>query len=519
MNVERKSAVDKWYYNSWFLALLFVFWQSGVTLIIGAVLTHKKNKIIKGTLGDVENVEMLDAESKRLGGVVDELKFKIENMESTYESEFEKAVSRANAEAENQADAIIAEATAQVENMEVEIANKDEKYAEVLSLNKKIDSQKNRLSKLASVYKGIQNTLKKYAEIPDANVELILSPEELEAIESIGFDPNISLKLRSMDVKSLRKAFNLNKKVVDETLSRYEGKYNTKANSAIYKLMVIALKAELQNVLYNLKYDKLDNSIDTIREITEKYFQIASEGNQQIAPTMARFIGELEVLFVDAVKIEYEYYVKKEREKAEQAALREQMKQEVEERNALKQQQEQMEREEAKYLSEIERVQEQLAQSAIDSESNRQLQEKILELQAQLESVEHKKEDILSRQNGKAGNVYVISNIGSFGKDVFKIGMTRRLDPMDRVKELSSASVPFPFNVHSFIFSEDAVGLEQRLHSALDEKRLNKINLRKEFFSTSLDHLENLVSEIDPTAEFNRTIMAEEYSQTLSLNN
>ena len=130
-------------------------------------------------------------------------------------------------------------------------------------------------------------------------------------------------------------------------------------------------------------------------------------------------------------------------------------------------------------------------------------------------SVIVKKNDIINLQNGKAGNVYVISNLGSFGEDVFKIGMTRRLDPQDRVNELGSASVPFKFDVHSFIFSDDAVGLENKLHQILNNKRLNKINMRKEFFKVSIDELEKIVTDIDPAAEFKKTMAAEEYRQSL----
>lgn len=79
---------------------------------------------------------------------------------------------------------------------------------------------------------------------------------------------------------------------------------------------------------------------------------------------------------------------------------------------------------------------------------------------------------------GKAGYVYIISNLGSFGDKIFKVGMTRRLNPQDRVDELRDASVPFIFDVHSFIFSDDAVALEQRLHETLNDKRTNKINLK-----------------------------------------
>ena len=96
--------------------------------------------------------------------------------------------------------------------------------------------------------------------------------------------------------------------------------------------------------------------------------------------------------------------------------------------------------------------------------------------------------------------------------------MTRRLNPQDRVDELGDASVPFVFDVHSFIFSDDAVGLEQKLHNILNDKRTNKINFRKEFFNVSIDELESLVQEIEPTAEFNKTMVAEQYRQTISIN-
>lgn len=127
-----------------------------------------------------------------------------------------------------------------------------------------------------------------------------------------------------------------------------------------------------------------------------------------------------------------------------------------------------------------------------------------------------KKDEITKLQNGKAGNVYIISNLGSFGENIFKIGMTRRQDPQDRINELGNASVPFKFDVHSFIFSDDAVSLEGKLHEMLNDKRVNKVNLRKEFFQTTIDELEQLVTKIEPTAEFNRTMLAEEFRQSQS---
>ncbi len=190
------------------------------------------------------------------------------------------------------------------------------------------------------------------------------------------------------------------------------------------------------------------------------------------------------------------------------------MRQEAQERKALESERKKVEKEESKYQSEIDKLKEQLA-AAKDAELE-QLNARILQLQSQLADVILKKEEISNLANGKAGNVYVISNLGSFGENVFKIGMTRRLNPQDRVNELGDASVPFKFDVHSFIFSEDAVGLEKKLHMILNDKRVNKVNMRKEFFYTTIDDLEKLVTEIEPTAEFNKTMLAEEFRQSLS---
>ena len=317
-----------------------------------------------------------------------------------------------------------------------------------------------------------------------------------------------------MDVKELRKAFKENDKQINTLLEQYSSRYTTKANIAIYKLMVIALRSELQNILYNLKYEKLNDCIDQIKSVTSKYLDIAGNGNQSIAGTLTKFIGEIEYLFINAIKIEYNYYIKKEQAKQEQKALREQMRQEAAERKALEEERRRIEKEELKFNTEIQKLNDQL-ESSSGSELDL-LKSRILELQSQLSAVIVKKEEITTLAQGKAGNVYIISNVGSFGEDVFKIGMTRRLEPQDRVDELGSASVPFKFDVHSFIFSDDAVGLEHKLHEMLNEKRVNKVNMRKEFFKIDIDELENIVSNIDPTAEFRKTILAEEYRQSLT---
>ena len=384
--------------------------------------------------------------------------------------------------------------------------------SEVEKAEKKLKTATNKLNKSKELYKSIDYSISNFFEYSPDLDDLKLSESELS--ELVELSPSVILKLHYMDVKSLRKAFRDNDKQIEKILSQYQGRYTTKANRAIYELMVIALRAELQNILYNLKYEKLDNGIEQVKEITQKYLNIAAQGNQSIAGTLTKFIGEIEYLFINAVKIEYNYYVKKEQARQEQLAIREQMRQEAEERKALEQEKKKIENEESKYNNEIEKLKAQMQESA--DKENEVLNAKILELQAKLADVAIKKDSITQLQNGKAGNVYIISNLGSFGENVFKVGMTRRINPQDRVNELGDASVPFKFDVHSFIFSEDAVSLESKLHNILNDKRVNKVNMRKEFFYTSVDELEQIVNEIEPTAEFNKTMLADEFRQSQS---
>lgn len=392
-------------------------------------------------------------------------------------------------------------------------------HAEITQLNeqnqkieKQLGTQTRKLARSKELYSSVEYSINNFfvSEAPFSECKL----NRLDFDDYELLSPSVILKLHCMDVKDLRKAFRENEKQIDKLLTQYASRYTTKANKSIYNLMVIALRAELQNVLYNLKYDKLEKSIEDIKKVSAKYLKIAGEGNQSIAGTLTKFIGEIEYLFVNAVKIEYNYYVKKEQAKQEQLAIKEQMRQEAEERKALEAEKKKIEKEESKFNAEISKLQEQLQNST--QEDLDKLQKRILELKAQLADVVVKKSEIAKLQNGKAGNVYVISNLGSFGENVFKIGMTRRMNPQDRVNELGDASVPFKFDVHSFIFSDNAVDLESKLHEILNEKRVNKVNLRKEFFYTSVDELEQIVTEIEPTAEFNKTMLAEEFRQSQS---
>lgn len=378
-----------------------------------------------------------------------------------------------------------------------------------------VKKEAQKISKFREMYKSIKYSIDNFFLYNPSRELLKFTPEDMDEVDALV--PAVTLHLQYMNSKELRKAYKDNDKQIEKVMQEYSSRYTTKTNQAIYSLMTIALRAELQNILSELKYEKIDTAIEKIKEITIKYLKIAGDGNQSIAGTLTKFISQLEYLFTNAAKIEYNYYIKKEKEKQEQLALKEKMREEAAERKALENEKKKIEQEESKFNAEIDKIKEQLKSAAQDEMDS--LNKRILELQSQLSDVILKKEDIVNLQNGKAGTVYIISNLGSFGDNVFKIGMTRRLEPQDRINELGSASVPFKFDVHSFIFSEDAVSLEKKIHEMLNEKRLNKVNLRKEFFKVSLDELEKLVEEIEPTAEFNRTMLANEYRASLETNN
>ena len=175
-----------------------------------------------------------------------------------------------------------------------------------------------------------------------------------------------------------------------------------------------------------------------------------------------------------------------------------------------------------KALKDEEKAQEALEQKKREI-AEAQTQEKIQKLQEQIQGLEKalvearelRERAMSMAQQTKIGYVYVISNIGSFGKDVYKIGMTRRLDPMERVLELSNASVPFPFDVHTFIYSEDAPALEADLHRRFDAKKVNSINYRKEYFHVTLDEIKAALEEKGVDAQFVDEPDAFQYRESL----
>lgn|GEM_PF-282408 len=380
---------------------------------------------------------------------------------------------------------------------------------------RKKQSNKTRLQQYRFLYDAMESSWKQYQGI-DMPLQYFpqLTNEQKRDLDALA--PSVTLALNCMNYQELRSQFVKNKKEIDALCLEYQDRYTTKANKTIYQLVVLSLASELQNVLIKLKYSKREEGRQAITVLTDKYLAIATEGNQSIISTITRFILQIKELYMNAVDIEYQYYIKKEQIRQEQLLLREQMREEAEEQRKLKEQEELMKQEAEKYHQEMERLNKKLAEVS-DATEKAACSSDLEKVNQLLSQIEGKREEIVKLQKGKAGNVYIISNLGSFGDNVFKIGMTRRLDPQERVDELGSASVPFPFDVHSFIFSDDAVGLENALHQRLTEKRVNKVNLKKEFFHVGIDEVEQLVNEIYPSAEFNKTMLAEEYQQSLSL--
>ena len=235
---------------------------------------------------------------------------------------------------------------------------------------------------------------------------------------------------------------------------------------------------------------------------------------------------EIEQDALNDLRKQFEKVVRAQEEREHQAELREQIREEQRRRREIE------EAEEAARQAERERQAAEEALSRAKAEAAREMAEaygkqsvdaaaqhaaKIAELQNQLnEAIENSQRAISNAQLTKKGCVYVISNIGSFGEGVFKIGMTRRHDPMDRVRELGGASVPFPFDVHMTIACDDAPALEYALHKEFHHRRKNKMNLRKEFFEVTIPEVADAVERLHGKVEYIADAEALDYRNSIA---
>ena len=270
------------------------------------------------------------------------------------------------------------------------------------------------------------------------------------------------------------------------------------------KLLLRAFNSECEDVIEHVKYNNFDSAK---KRITTAYESISKLGQIMGVAITVRYynykIQELELAF--------EYRQKKQQEKEEQKELRARMREEAKLQKEIEEERKKLEKEQTHYTNALTKLNLQIEQA---SENDRyELLEKRKEIEDHISKLKNSLQQIDYREaNQKAGYVYVISNIGSFGENIYKIGMTRRLDPMERVDELGDASVPFDFDVHAMIFSDDAPKLESALHRAFENKKLNMVNTRREFFNVTLDEIKEVIKlNYDKTAEFTDAANAEQY--------
>lgn len=248
--------------------------------------------------------------------------------------------------------------------------------------------------------------------------------------------------------------------------------------------------------------------------------QIFKKINKINSTNCIRISEEYLTLKLNELSLAHEYAQKKQEEKEYAREQREIERENLKVQKEIEAERKRIEKERIHYENLTQRLREQMV--AEQNVARKQLiQEKIDAANMELEDLEKALKDVDYRAaNERAGYVYVISNIGAFGADVYKIGMTRRLEPQDRIDELGGASVPFKFDVHAMIFSDDAPRLETALHNAFADKRVNMVNGRKEFFCVSLKEIERVVQEnYDKTVDFKYLPEAEQYRVSMKMRN
>ena len=279
--------------------------------------------------------------------------------------------------------------------------------------------------------------------------------------------------------------------------------------SDMQKLLLRAFNSECDEVISRVKFNNIESAEKRITASNDAISKLGSMMGVSISQHYFR-------LKIMELHLAYEYQVKKQEEKEEQRQIREELREQAKLQKELEDARKKIQKDKQHYENALKQLQEKLINEP-DETKKADIAEKIATFQTQLGSLDKELQEVDYREaNQKAGYVYIISNIGAFGEDVYKIGMTRRLDPMDRINELGDASVPFRFDVHAIIFTEDAPSLESALHRAFEDKRINKVNNRKEFYHVSLDEIKKIVKEsYDKTVDFVDIPEAEQFRTSL----
>ena len=279
----------------------------------------------------------------------------------------------------------------------------------------------------------------------------------------------------------------------------------------LYKLSLRAFNNEADLVVNKLTISNFNSSRKKLESSMEQINKLISVYKISISTDFFK-------LKVDELQLQYEYLLKVQEEREEQRIIKEKIKEEAKVQAEIEKLKTEAKKEKEVYQKAFLKAKSELEQASEDKKKELLLE--INSLKEKLKMAEEKGQRATSMaEQTKSGYVYIISNIGSFGEDVYKIGLTRRLDPIDRIKELSNASVPFSFDVHALIPSDDAPALEKELHNHFAQYRVNKANCRKEFFKIKLSEIESFVNEkMNKKIKFTKVAEALEYKQTLQMN-
>lgn len=271
-------------------------------------------------------------------------------------------------------------------------------------------------------------------------------------------------------------------------------------NKQNIKFAIRSFNNECDNIISKVKFNNIEMAEKKIRT---SFYNI----NQLNRYNSIEITEEYLNVKLEELSLIHEYAEKKQEELDEQRRMNELIREERKAQKELEEERNKIKKEEQHLLNVLAQM-----PGQISSNDKLKYEERLSEIREQLEKVDYRV------NNTRAGYVYIISNIGSFGEDVFKIGMTRRLEPMDRVRELGGASVPFHFDIHAVIFSSDAPALEATLHRAFHHRRVNKINERKEFFKVSLAEIKKIIHlSHNESVEFKMITEAKHYRETVML--
>lgn len=285
----------------------------------------------------------------------------------------------------------------------------------------------------------------------------------------------------------------------------------TKMTNDNIKQILRTFNTECENAIDRVKF----NNVESMKNRIIKSFESLNKLNTSVkVALLPKYLN----LKLDELNLAVEYAMKKQDEKEEQKRIRDELREQAKLEKEIEEARKRIRKEQTHFSSAMSKLDAQIAEANTD-ELKADLEHKKAEILDQLTKLDAELQEVDYREKmPKAGYVYVISNIGAFGEDIYKIGMTRRLEPQERIDELSSASVPFKFDIHALIFSEDAPKLESALHQAFDNNKVNMMNSRKEFFKVSLDEVKKVIREnFDKTVEFTDLPEAADYRQSTKL--